>query len=195
MNKLLTLLILVLPLTLFGQQYQFGSGVVLGSKAAFQICAADGWVVDNKSGVSQGLHCVLYLKESNWVESPVIMYARVASPEYPELDEFIEFSYLQFKKQNPNFVREQLESMKVSEYEAKIYRYEDAIYRSFEATAYIQVPNAICYIVYPTGNKEDYNKYLNSFKEVISSFQYRPNFIDYSDESIHEETLNELCKK
>lgn len=193
MNKLLTLFILGLPLTLFGQQYQFGSGIVFGPKAAFQVCAADGWVVDNKSGVSQGLHCVLYLKESNWADSPVIMYARVASPEYPELDEFIEFSYQQFKKGNPNFVREQLESMKVGEYEAKIYRYEDPLYKSFEATAYIQVPNAVCYIVYSNGDKVDFNKYLNSFKQVVASFKYRPNFIDYSGEPIDEATLNKLC--
>ncbi|MEY2526202.1 MAG: hypothetical protein QOE73_973, partial [Verrucomicrobiota bacterium] len=39
-------------------------GIVYGPKAAFNITAPDGWVLDNHAGTDQGLPCVLYPKGS-----------------------------------------------------------------------------------------------------------------------------------
>jgi hypothetical protein len=36
--------------------------IVYGPKAAFNIAAPDGWVIDNTAGAENGLPCVLYRK-------------------------------------------------------------------------------------------------------------------------------------
>ena len=43
-------------------QNKYPGGIVYGPKAAFNIAAPEGWVLDNESGVEQGLPCVLYPK-------------------------------------------------------------------------------------------------------------------------------------
>ena len=43
----------------FGQE-NYRGGIVYGPKAAFNISAPEGWVLDNESGRDQGMPCVLY---------------------------------------------------------------------------------------------------------------------------------------
>ncbi|PYK13996.1 MAG: hypothetical protein DME65_00190, partial [Verrucomicrobia bacterium] len=63
-------------------QETFRGGVVYGPKAAFKIDAPDGWVLDNNSGVKQGLPSVLYPNSSSWADAKTIMYAKIASTEF-----------------------------------------------------------------------------------------------------------------
>jgi hypothetical protein len=67
-------------------QDQFPGGIVYGPKAAFTIKAPEGWVLDNSSGVSQGLPCVLYPKGSTWQEAKTIVYAKIARRARTERD-------------------------------------------------------------------------------------------------------------
>ncbi len=53
------------------------SGIVYGDNHAFALSAPPGWVLDNESGVSQGLHAVFYPAGSSWSDSQVVMYANV----------------------------------------------------------------------------------------------------------------------
>src|SRR5436309_1737313 len=70
-------------------QETFRGGVVYGPKAAFKIDAPEGWVLDNNSGVKQGLPCVLYPKSSSWGDAKTIMYAKIASTEFEDVNEFV----------------------------------------------------------------------------------------------------------
>src|SRR5947199_3969863 len=70
-------------------QETFRGGVVYGPKAAFKIDAPGGWVLDNNSGVKQGLPCVLYPKDSSWADAKTIMYAKIASTEFEDVNEFV----------------------------------------------------------------------------------------------------------
>jgi hypothetical protein len=70
-------------------QETFRGGIVYGPKAAFDIAAPEGWVLDNKSGVKQGLPCVLYPKGSSWADAKTIMYAKIASTEFEDVNEFV----------------------------------------------------------------------------------------------------------
>jgi hypothetical protein len=45
-------------------QNKYPGGIVYGPKAAFNVSAPNGWVLDNESGVPQGEPCVLYPKGS-----------------------------------------------------------------------------------------------------------------------------------
>src|SRR5260370_9263319 len=59
-------------------QENYRGGIVYGPKAAFNIAAPEGWVLDNQAGVEQGLPCVLYPKGSSWADAKTIMYAKSA---------------------------------------------------------------------------------------------------------------------
>jgi len=73
---------------LLGQE-AFRGGIVYGPKAAFDIAAPDGWGLDNESGKNQGLPCVLYPKGSSWADAKTIMYAKIASTEFEDVNEFV----------------------------------------------------------------------------------------------------------
>ena len=80
------------------QQGQFPAGIIYGPKAAYKIDAPKNWTLDNKSGISQGLQCVLYVNGFTWQSSPVIMYAKIAATNFENIDSFIEFAIKEFKK-------------------------------------------------------------------------------------------------
>src|SRR5438046_3166731 len=64
-------------------------GIVYGPKAAFNISAPQGWVLDNESGVNQGQPCVLYPKGETWADARTVMYAKIASTEFEDVNAFV----------------------------------------------------------------------------------------------------------
>ena len=67
-------------------QNKYPGGIVYGPKAAFNIGALKGWVLDNESGVEQGLPCVLYPKEESWADARTVIYAKIASTQYEDAE-------------------------------------------------------------------------------------------------------------
>ena len=53
-------------------QETFRGGIVYGPKAAFNISAPEGWVLDNQAGVEQGQPCVLYPKGESWADARTV---------------------------------------------------------------------------------------------------------------------------
>jgi hypothetical protein len=157
---------------------KFPAGIVYGPKAAFEICAPKDWVLDNSSGLSQGLHCVLYPKEETWGKSPVVMYAKIASPEYPHKDGFIRFAIDFFKKDDPKFSYTKLVDGKTKEgFEYTIYEYIRPSHSHYERVVYVQLPEAVAYIVYSSFNDKTYKAYIEKLDEVVNTFRYRPDHI------------------
>ena len=70
-------------------QENYRGGIVYGPKAAFNIGAPKGWVLDNESGASQGLPCVLYPKGSSWSDAKTVMYAKIASTQFEDANAFV----------------------------------------------------------------------------------------------------------
>ena len=58
-------------------------GIVYGVDHVFTLRAPAGWVLDNSSGVAQGLHAVFYPKGGSWEKSRVVMYANTVHKEKP----------------------------------------------------------------------------------------------------------------
>jgi hypothetical protein len=75
----------------FGQE-TYPGGIVYGPKAAFSIAAPNGWVLDNQAGVEQGLPCVLYPKGESWADARTVMYAKIASTEFEDVNAFVAFA-------------------------------------------------------------------------------------------------------
>jgi len=78
-------------------QENYRGGIVYGPKAAFNISAPQGWVLDNEAGAGQGLPCVLYPKGSTWADAKTIMYAKIASTQYEDVDKFVAIAIKEMK--------------------------------------------------------------------------------------------------
>src|SRR4029453_4826895 len=73
-------------------QSQYPGGIVYGPKAAFNISAPEGWVLDNQAGAEQGMPCVLYPKGQSWADARTVMYAKIASTNFEDVNAFVAFA-------------------------------------------------------------------------------------------------------
>src|SRR4030095_407855 len=140
---LVSLVISVLSPSILAQE-SFRGGIVYGPKATFDIAAPDGWVLDNKSGVEQGLPCVLYPKGSSWADAKTIMYAKIASTEFEDVNEFVAWAIKGMKAKHGS-PKEKIASGKtqdgrdyfINEYPAT------KTYSQWERVGYVQLPHAV----------------------------------------------------
>jgi hypothetical protein len=138
---------------------QFPAGIVYGPKGAYKIDAPMHWILDNTSGLSAGLPCVLYIEGHTWESSPVIMYAKIASPSFTNIDKFIAFAIKEFKKEDSTFYHKELKKGTIAENKYVIMDYHGGPYNSYERVFYIQMEKAVAYVVFSARNEEDYRKY------------------------------------
>src|SRR5213593_5311677 len=89
--------LLVLPIGVPAQEKD-AAGIVYGPKAAFNISAPEGWVVDNESGKGQDMPCVLYPKGSSWSDAKTIMYAKIASTQFEDVNAFVAMAIKEMQK-------------------------------------------------------------------------------------------------
>ena len=156
----------------FGQETYRG-GIVYGPKAAFNIAAPEGWVLDNQAGAEQGLPCVLYPKGSSWADAKTIMYAKIASTQYEDVDKFVAIAIKEMKDRH-GLPKEKIESGKtrdgrsyfINEYPAR------KSYSQWERVAYVQLPRAVAYIVLSSRDEASYRKDSRALQEVLKTFMY-----------------------
>jgi tetratricopeptide (TPR) repeat protein len=156
-------------------QENFRGGIVYGPKAAFKIDAPEGWVLDNKSGVKQGLPCVLYPKGSSWADAKTIMYAKIASTEFEDVNEFVA-SAIKGMKAKHGTPKEKIASGKtqdgrdyfINEYPAT------KNYSQWERVAYVQLPRAVAYIVLSSRDRASYQKDSPALQQALKTFTYLP---------------------
>jgi hypothetical protein len=151
---------------------QSHAGIVYGPQGAYMIDAPKHWVLDNKTAVSDGLPCVLYIDSSTWENSPVIMYAKIASPTYPTIDKFIAFAIKEFVKEDPGFYHKESKTGEINGKKYVIMDYRGGPYKSYERVFYVQMESAVGYVVFSARNKEDFAKYADALLEVVASYHY-----------------------
>jgi hypothetical protein len=130
------------------------------------------WVLDYKSGVPDGLPCVLYIEGFTWESSPVIMYAKIASPTYPNIDKFIAFAVKEFVKEDRNFYHKESKTGDIGGKKYVIMDYRGGPYKSYERAFYVQMESAVGYVVFSAKNKKDFDKYADALLEVVASYRY-----------------------
>src|SRR5437762_1270988 len=154
-------------------QETFRGGIVYGPKAAFNIAAPDGWVLDNKSGVDQGLPCVLYPKGSSWSDARTIMYAKIASTQFEDVNAFVAMAIKEMQERHGK-PKEKVASGKthdghdyfINEYPAT------KSYSQWERVAYVQLPHAVAYIVLSSRDEASYRKDSPALQEVLKTLLY-----------------------
>jgi len=156
----------------FSQQYP--GGIVYGPKAAFNISAPEGWVLDNQSGQNQGLPCVLYRKGQSWADGKTVMYAKIASTEYEDVNAFVAMAIKEMAAQHGK-PKEKIASGKTKDgHDYFINEYPATkTYSQWERVAYVQMPHAVAYIVLTSRDKTNYQKDSSALEAMLKdSFVY-----------------------
>jgi hypothetical protein len=156
----------------FGQE-KYRGGIVYDPKAAFNIGAPEGWVLDNESGKEQGLPCVLYPKGSSWRNAKTVMYADTAGTQFEDVNAFVAKAIKEMEKTHGK-PKEKIASGKtgdghdyfVNEYPAT------KNYSQWERIAYVQLPKAVAYIVLSSRDHARYQKDFPALQQVLKSFMY-----------------------
>jgi hypothetical protein len=154
-------------------QEKYRGGIVYGLKAAFNISAPEGWVLDNESGADQGLPCVLYPKGSSWSDTSTIMYAKIASTQYEDVDKFVATAIKEMKDRH-GLPKEKIESGKTRDGRSYFINEYPATknYSQWERVAYVQLPRAVAYIVLSSREEASYRKDSGALREVLKTFVY-----------------------
>lgn len=165
-------------------QETFRVGIVYGPKAAFSVDAPEGWILDNKSGIGQGFHCVLYPKGESWSDAKTAMYAKIASTEFEDVNEFVARAIKGMEKVHGK-PKEKIATGKtadgrdyfINEYPAT------KTYSQWGRVGYVQLPSAVAYIVLTSRDRANYQKDSGALQQVLKTFTYiEPEKVPHKDE-------------
>jgi hypothetical protein len=154
-------------------QEKYKGGIVYGPKAAFNISAPDGWVLDNESGVEQGLPCVLYPKGESWADARTVIYAKIASTQYEDAEKFVVVAIKEMEKTHGK-PKEKIGSGKTKDgHEYFINEYPATkTYSQWERVGYVQLPHAVAYIVLSSQDQASYRKDSGALEKVLKTLVY-----------------------
>jgi len=146
--------------------------IVYGPKAAFNVAAPDGWVIDNNA--AQGLPCVLYRKGESWESGDPVMYAKIAGTSIEDAEAFVKDAIDDMKKRRGEVKVKRVETGKTKDGRAWfINEYSpNERYRRSERVAYVQLPKAVAYIVYTSDDTAVFRKHQGALRQLLASFTY-----------------------
>ncbi|MFC1884802.1 hypothetical protein ACFL2O_08530 [Thermodesulfobacteriota bacterium] len=149
-------------------------GIVYGKNHSFVICAPEGWVLDNSSGVEQGLHAVFYPSGSSWKSSKVVMYANWAdkNERLKDIDDLIRLNLFNFKSSGSRNVKAQLHDMIKTENGKKcqIWQYSGDKWGNYELVGYFEEKRGIAIIVMSTKDIQIFETAKNAFYKLVKSY-------------------------
>jgi len=167
-------LLLFMPLSAFADITEKGTGMLFGSGHAFFITAADGWVLDNESGVKQDLYMVFYPAGYTWKNSPVIAYGRKVTKdaEMRNIKDLVESTVRTFhEKGSPGYKVAKETSVTLPDgRKVPVYYYAGDQWGNFEAVAYFEAKDTINFLVYNSRKRSDFVKYLPGFEQMVRSY-------------------------
>ncbi len=174
MKNILALLIFTLAsLGLFSQN-NMNTGIIYGKNHAFSLTAPEGWVLDNESGVSQGLHAVFYKKGETWADAIAVMYANTASLDdraYKTLEQLIKYDLKNFKKNYHDIIVTDEKDIVIKDSVIAQVKYlSGKSYGNFEAMAYIDAGKTGIIIVMTSRTKDGFENSLTAFKSLVQSY-------------------------
>jgi hypothetical protein len=91
----------------------------------------------------------------------------------PNLDEFIKGDIKAYKKSNPKLIVKTLDTIITHDSSrAYVYEFQNESNTAGERVAYVDMPSAICVLVYSSKEKQSYFKQLFLYSIFIKSFHY-----------------------
>ncbi len=147
-----------------------GSGIVYNGDVGILVSAPKGWVLDNKSGVSQGTRTVMYPKGSSWKSASEVMYVNIGGMgSAASLEAFIALDIGQFKQKFPRIGVEGLDPIDTaSGAQAQVRVFSGGGYGNYECVAYAQHGSKVAIYVLTCRNKKGYEKTLGLFIKMVA---------------------------
>jgi hypothetical protein len=160
------------------QVVENGFGVIRGPGFAFSLKSPEGWVIDSKSGVGQGLPAVFYPKGGSWEESPVIAYARSRprTRKVSSIEQAVQYLTETFHHEGfPKYQGEYIRTMRTdSGKEAVIYHFTGDKWGDYEATAYFLEGRTIDFVTLSARSEKEFRGALPAFEKLVASYAFLP---------------------
>jgi predicted secreted acid phosphatase len=153
------------------QDDSMNAGIVYGDNHAFAVGAPKGWVLDNSSGVNQGIYAVFYPKGRSWRESPAVMYVNTASKSVKgneTIEQLIAFDVEQSQERDSLVKVVELPSLLTKDH--KTARVREFAHSNYEAVAYIDEETIITLICLTARTKAQYDGAYPAFEELVASY-------------------------
>jgi hypothetical protein len=157
-------------------QDNMNTGIIYGENHSYSLTAPEGWILDNQSGINQGLYAVFYKKGETWASAETVMYTNTASFENTELhniEDLIKYDIEHFKKEYGTKNISDGKDIRTKDGSiAKVKYFSGDVYGNFEAIAYIGTIKTGIMIVMSTKTKNGFEDSLNDFEELVQSFWF-----------------------
>ncbi|HVP90299.1 MAG TPA: hypothetical protein VMS75_03675 [Terriglobales bacterium] len=149
---------------------QAAGGIPYSGDLGVKVAAPAGWVLDNKSGIPQGTHCVMYPQGSSWKKALEVMYVNVDKfPPDKTFEEFIFSDVARFKKEFLGIRVEELEPIALrSGGKAEVRGYSGGTYPSFECVAYAPYPSGAAIFVLTCRSREGLERTVPLFRNMVA---------------------------
>jgi hypothetical protein len=150
------------------------TGMVYGDSHAFFVTAPAGWVLDNRSGLRDGVHAAFYPQGSSWTDSPAVMYANGSTRSSGQtLDSFIADDIETFRSRSPQIRVKEGPSIKTKDGRVAVVRYFLGDRSgNYEAVAYITEKRAFVVLALSARSQDAYQRSLQSFQELVRNYTF-----------------------
>ncbi len=178
MKKAICFFLFLLSNAIYGQDNNIDSlstGLIYGKEHAFLLSAPNGWVLDNSSGLSQGIQAVFYPKGGSWNNSNTVMYANTASKSSEgneTIEKLIEYDLENFKKRGALVVKDTTITLERSDNKAILKYFDDSNYGNYEIVAYIDEEKIVALIVLSSRDKAEFSEAIPKFIELLNSYVF-----------------------
>ena len=152
-----------------------GGGLVYGKDHMFAIKAPKGWVLDNVSGIKEGLYSVFYPEGSSWKSGAVVMYVNTVPLDQSKketVDSVIEYDLGAYKKHSPSVSIESADPLATrrENHKAVVKHFSGDRDNNYEAVAYVGETKVVVMLVLTARTKGDFQSSLRAFKELVASY-------------------------
>lgn len=157
------------------------SGVVYGPGHAFSLDPPAQWVLDNQSGVDQGLQAVFYPTGKSWTNSPAVMYANVYLKKDPKNENAATVAakdIADFRKHSRTFKVLDADPLPVGDLvddkprQALVKYFSGDDFGNFEAVAYINESKVVVMLVLSARKEDEFKKALPAFADLVRSYHF-----------------------
>lgn len=158
---------------------QDDSGIIHGKNYSFTLTAPKGWVLDDKSGRSQGLQAVFYPNGSSWKDGSAVMYENVHQKSDPTKDTIktvIDDDISDFKQASRTVKTVDADPIptrtdtRSANKKAVVKYFIDDQNGTNEAVAYVDEKDVVVMLVLSARNQQSFKASFPAFKEFVGSY-------------------------
>ena len=169
----LIVLVLASSPSALGQKGDRPDGVILlNPNLQFILEEPVGWTLDTQTAHTEGLEAVLYRKGSSWKDAAAVMYARVIQKNAEDtVEEVISNDIADFMKLSKESTVAESPSIQTRDKKQALIRvFYDAANKNYESVAFIDNDRVVVVIALSSRTKDEYEKALLTFRDVVASF-------------------------